>query len=85
VRLFVDGRYEAYAPAVFADYARLSRGEPGWERLLDEYGVGYLLLSRSGQAGLVAAVDSAAGWRLTFADGDVVVYRRDGSLPPAAE
>jgi hypothetical protein len=83
VRLFVDGRYEAYAPAVFADYARISRGEPGWEGLLDDYDVGYLLLSRSGQAGLVAAVAASAGWQMSFTEGEVVVYRREGSLPPA--
>jgi hypothetical protein len=68
---------------VFADYARLSGGEVGWERLLDDYGVGHLLLSRSGQAGLVAAVAASGSWQIAFADGDVVVYRRDGGLPRA--
>jgi hypothetical protein len=83
LKLFVDGRYEAYAPAVFADYARLSRGEAGWERLLDDYGVGYLLLSRGGQPGLVAAAAASAAWRMTFEDGDVAVFRREGPLPTA--
>jgi hypothetical protein len=78
-RIFVDGRYEAYEPTVFAEYASLSRGDTGWERRLDDYGVGYLLLSRGGQAGLVAAINASAAWELTFSEGDVVVYRRTGS------
>jgi hypothetical protein len=41
--------------------------------------VGYLLLSRGGQAGLVAAINASAAWELTFSEGDVVVYRRTGS------
>ncbi len=75
-RLFVDGRYEAYQPAVFREYERLSRGEPGWESTLADYGVGYLVLSRGGQAGLVAAAAASADWRQTFAAGDAVVFRR---------
>ncbi len=75
-RLFVDGRYEAYEPAVFAEYTRLSQGEPGWETTLARYGVGYLLLSRVGQAGLVAAAERSPYWQQTFSSADVVVFRR---------
>jgi hypothetical protein len=80
-RLFVDGRYEAYVPSVFEDYARLSEGGPGWETTLDQYSVDYLLLSRVGQAGLVAAIESSPAWRLVYAQDEVVVYRPRTSPP----
>jgi hypothetical protein len=75
-RIFVDGRYEAYPPAVFDDYAHISRGEEGWDTRLDRYGVGQLLLSRSSQSGLVAAVERATVWQQVYFEGDVVLYRR---------
>ena len=75
-RIFVDGRFEAYAPQVFEDYARISHGAPDWEGRLAQYGVGRLVLSRDGQAGLVQAATASPNWRLVFADGDVVVLQR---------
>jgi hypothetical protein len=75
-RIFVDGRYEAYRPEVFDDYALISAAEPGWEARLTHYGIGQLVLSRAGQAGLVTALDGASGWQSVYQDGDVAVYRR---------
>ena len=74
-RIFVDGRFEAYRPEVFDDYARISRGAPDWDARLAQYGVRRLVLSRDGQAGLVQAATASADWRLVFADGDVVVLQ----------
>jgi len=75
-RIFVDGRYEAYRPEVFDDYARISAAEPGWDARLAGYGVGQLVLSRTGQPGLVEAVARSPAWQPVFEQGDVVVYRR---------
>ncbi len=75
-RIFVDGRYEAYRPEVFADYARISRAEPGLEARLAAYGVGQLVLSRAGQPQLVAAASAAPGWAVVYDAGDVVVLRQ---------
>lgn len=30
-RIFVDGRFEAYDPRVYDDYALVNGGAPGWE------------------------------------------------------
>jgi hypothetical protein len=74
--IFVDGRYEAYRPEVFDDYAHISAADPGWEERLTRYGVGQLVLSRAGQAGLVTAVERSPAWLVVYQEGDVVVYRR---------
>jgi hypothetical protein len=74
-RIFVDGRYEAYRPEVFDDYTRISAGDPGWEARLARYGVGQLVLSRAGQAGLVAAVERSPAWQSVYQQGDVAIYR----------
>ena len=76
--IFVDGRFEAYRPEVFADYEAISRGAPGWDARLAGYDVDHLVLSRAEQPALVQAVASAPSWQETFAAGDVVVYRRRG-------
>lgn len=75
-RIFVDGRYEAYRPAVFEDYARISAADPGWDARLAYYGVGQLVLSRSGQNALVAAVAQSPAWQPVYESGDVALYRR---------
>jgi hypothetical protein len=76
--IFIDGRFEAYRPEVFADYEAISRAAPGWDTRLASYDVDHVVLSRAEQPALVAAVASAPEWQETYADGDVVVYRRRG-------
>jgi hypothetical protein len=44
-KAFFDNRFEAYPRAFFRDvYQRVRNGEPGWERLLEHYGVEIALL-----------------------------------------
>jgi hypothetical protein len=74
-RIFVDGRFEAYRPEVFDDYSHISAAEPGWELRLARYGVGQLVLSRSGQGALVDAVARSPAWQPVYERGDVAVYR----------
>ena len=54
-KVFFDNRFEAYPRAFFRDvYQRIRYGEPGWDRLLDRYGVEIVLLryTTAGEAAL---------------------------------
>lgn len=75
-RLFVDGRYEAYPAAVFADYLAISEARPDWEARLAAYGVERLALSRDAQPALVAAARASASWQPEYVDREVVVFKR---------
>lgn len=74
--VFLDGRYEAHPPAVFADYLAVSEATPGWDTRLRAQAVDWLVLSRRAQAPLVRAVDAAPDWQAVYAEGDLLVYRR---------
>lgn len=48
VKVFIDGRFEAvYPPAVLRDYFAFANGDPGWERLLDEYPTDIVITQRA--------------------------------------
>jgi hypothetical protein len=74
--VFLDGRYEAHPPGVFADYLAVSEATPGWDARLRAQAVDWLVLSRRAQTPLVRAVEAAPDWQAVYADGDLLVYRR---------
>jgi len=48
VKVFIDGRFEAvYPPQVISDYFAFANGEPGWQRLLDEYPTDIVVTQRA--------------------------------------
>ena len=60
-RVFVDGRDgEMYSEAVLDEYTDLVSARPGWEQLLDDYGVESILLRPV--APLVKGLVQEAGW-----------------------
>ncbi|MCE5238750.1 hypothetical protein LLH23_09700 [bacterium] len=81
VRVFADPRIELYPARVWDAYHALSRGDAGWQRTLDAYGVNTLLLSRRQQPGLVAAAAASADWQQVYADSTSVIYVRRGTRP----
>ena len=81
VRVFADPRVELYPTRLWNTYHALSRGDAGWQRTLDAYGVNTLLLSRRHQSGLVAAAAASADWQQVYADSTSVIYVRRGTRP----
>ncbi|HZT80626.1 MAG TPA: hypothetical protein VFA26_10400 [Gemmataceae bacterium] len=79
--VFMDGRIEIYPPEVWARYSAVTRGRADWERLLDGYGVDYLLLDRAGyHHDLLPRVEEAADrWELVAESGDAVLFARRGA------
>ncbi len=77
-RVFIDPRIELYPGAIWDDYFHLSAGRPGYQELLERYGIQTLLLNCAHQSGLVFQVQDSPQWELVYenAQEDTVVYRR---------
>jgi hypothetical protein len=75
VRVFVDGRSDLYGGDFLINpYLVTAEGSPGWERELDRYKIGTVLVSRTG--GLANALAASSDWRWAYADDRAVVFER---------
>jgi hypothetical protein len=77
-KVFMDGRIEIYPDEVWERYAAVTTGRADWERILDDYGVDFLLLDASYHArtGLLARVEQSPAWRPAFRCRDAILYVR---------
>jgi hypothetical protein len=81
-QVFVDGRFELHPTQVWLDYLDVVFPSARWRALLDQYGIGYLVLSQSEQKELIADVRADAAWRLDYEDDLAVVFSRTPSTAP---
>ncbi|HEY3357703.1 MAG TPA: hypothetical protein VGQ83_30905 [Polyangia bacterium] len=72
--VFIDARNDCYPAAVWADYLRVHRLEPGWREALDRWRVEAIAYPRGSE--LAAALRDDAGWVAAFEDEQVVLFRR---------
>lgn len=74
--LFVDGRFGIYPQVIFRDYYAISGARPGWDALLQAYGLDAIVASRASQPDLVQALAAQPSWRPAYCDAQAVVYLR---------
>jgi hypothetical protein len=74
VPVFVDGRTDFYGNDLLKDYFRIDHAEPGWDGLLQQYGVEVVLIDK--QLPLAKAMDAEASWQRVFSGTNEVVYTR---------
>ena len=81
VPVFVDGRTDLYAlnSQVLDDYTAVHWVRPGWEQILDRYGVGFVITERTGLLDTMLA--QADGWQATYHDEISAIYVRIGEIP----
>ncbi len=82
-RIFVDGRFQLYAPELYRDYFRIAAADPGWDQRLTAYGVDALVLGRDAQRPLLRALADDGRWRPVYCDSVAAVYLprdRSGAL-----
>ena len=77
--IFIDGRADMYGSDILNDFTTIGRVEPGWNTLLDEYGVEVVIMRRS--YSLSAALHSDPRWREVFVGPIERIYVRES---PAA-
>lgn len=75
---FIDGR--TYNDRVFQEHQMVTGAMPGWENILEKYGVTYVVTKAIDSSGvilpLISSLTSATDWSLVFADGLFVVFVR---------
>ncbi len=76
---FIDGR--TYNEQVFLDHQRVTGALPGWQGVLERYGVTYIVTKTMDSSGmilpLIPALANDPNWALVFWDGLFVVFVRD--------
>ena len=76
---FIDGR--TYNQEVFMEHQVVTGAMPGWEKVIDKYGITYFVLKTMDSSGMilpiVPALANHPGWALVFSDGLFVVFVRN--------
>jgi hypothetical protein len=76
---FIDGR--AYNQQVFTDHQSITGGMPGWERIVDKYGITYIVLKSIDSSGMILPIvpilANDPNWALVFSDGLFVIFLRN--------
>jgi len=76
-RVFVDGRNDMYDEAILEDYSLIRDAKPGWEGLVERYGVEAILFPP--ERPIVRGFAQDAGWCEAYADERQVLLLRSGS------
>jgi hypothetical protein len=71
--VFIDGRTDLYNDEVINQWLKVVRAEPGWQKILDQWGVRLVLLE-PGTPILGPLQD--AGWQLLYKDKTAIVFGR---------
>jgi len=77
--VFMDGRGpDVYSPEFWAEYETVELGKEGWSRILDRYGVNFILISTGNKLyDLIARLNESASWRLAYWDFQSMVFLRN--------
>lgn len=73
-RVYVDSRWDMRGDAFFERYSDLVLARPGWEAILDDAGIGWVLMPP--EAPLALALRRDPAWTLWAGDGVTEVFRR---------
>ncbi len=79
--VFVEGRVELYPDDVWRHYLTVSAAGEGWDRVLDDYAVDYLLLDATYHARLLERVSHSPLWSEQARAGPAVLFARRNALP----
>ena len=76
---FIDGR--TYNKQVFMEHQTVTGGMPGWERVVDKYGITYFVLKTMDSSGMILPIvpllANDPNWSLVFSDGLFVIFVRN--------
>jgi hypothetical protein len=75
VRVFIDGQTDFYGEALTSEYMQVGAAAPGWEAILDKYGVRWALLPSDSR--LARELGGDPGWRVEYRDGFATVLVRN--------
>jgi hypothetical protein len=76
--VFVDGRTDLFGDELLDQYLQVRFARPGFQEVLDEYGVNFVLTEAGGFTDNFLALDD--GWTRAYSDDVAVIYMRDERL-----
>lgn len=76
---FVTSNVHLVPPPAWKDYLHVGSASPGWERILQRYGVRTLIVDKAGQPTLALEVRGSRDWRTVYQDRQSLVLVRAGS------
>jgi superkiller protein 3 len=78
-QVFMDGRGpDVYSPGFWAEYETVELAKDGWEKVLDEYEVNFILISTGNKLhNLIMRLNETDSWRLAYWDFQSMVFLRD--------
>jgi len=74
MKVFIDDRADFYGPNYYGKYGTIVQTDPGWQQLLDQYKINWILMPIN--AKLAAALSRDSKWTLEAKDDASVIYRR---------
>jgi hypothetical protein len=76
---FIDGR--TYNQDVFMEHQVVTGAMPGWEKVLEKYGINYIVLKAMDSSGMILPIvpvlANTPNWALVFSDGLFLVFVRN--------
>ncbi len=76
--VFVDGRTDLYGDELLGQYLQVRFARPGFQQVLDEYGVNFVLTEAGGFTDNFLAL-GGDGWTLAYSDDVAVIYVRENN------
>ena len=73
-KVFVDDRHDLYGAAFFKQYLKTIRVEPGWDALLNDNHVNWVLLPK--ESALANALRGSQQWKVSYEDQTAVLFQR---------
>ena len=72
--VFVDGRTDLFGDELLSQYLQVHFARPGFQKVLDDYGVNFVLTETAGFTANFLALDEA--WTLAYTDQVAAIYVR---------
>jgi hypothetical protein len=76
-KVLVDDRHDLYGAQFFEDYEKVFGVQPGWNKLLDEKHVNWILVQKNSSLGTI--LEQTQGWKLVHEDGTAVLFHREAA------
>lgn len=73
-RVFIDIRADMYGPKLMGDYETLFFARPGWQRLMEDYGIDYVIFNRF--TPLAQALEKSPWFALVYRDANTIIALR---------
>jgi hypothetical protein len=73
----MTNRFEDFPVQQFKDNNIISFAKPGWEMVVDDYGINLIMASREENTDLLTALSAGTGWHEVYSDDTSIIFARD--------